>query len=124
MTQTIQLSSKRGRMEVRSFKSELGGFKATLVDNTGGLMNRSHEVVRPTKFEAINEAVKLGVDILSHNSVIGGKPLVVRIDGMKCSKCDSILDDENNLDCVDCGKLFCDNCYDTSRGDGCHCHTN
>lgn len=24
--------------------------------------------------------------------------------------------------CTGCDKVFCDNCYDTTKGDGCHCH--
>lgn len=24
--------------------------------------------------------------------------------------------------CTECGRIFCDNCYDTGKGDGCKCH--
>lgn len=33
--------------------------------------------------------------------------------------------DGNNggIVCTECGKVFCDSCYDTGLGDGCHCHS-
>ncbi len=44
-------------------------------------------------------------------------------DLFKCANCGVISDVENSIDCLECKVLFCDNCYDTGQGDGCHCHT-
>jgi len=39
-----------------------------------------------------------------------------------CTGCGDSCDETEGLECTDCGKWFCDNCYDTGKGDGCHCH--
>lgn len=48
---------------------------------------------------------------------------------MICRKCGEIVDtlsggvDGNGgIRCTECEEIFCDNCYDTGLGDGCHCH--
>jgi hypothetical protein len=38
-----------------------------------------------------------------------------------CYKCGSKLT-EHSINCTACTKTFCDNCYDTGKGDGCQCH--
>lgn len=29
---------------------------------------------------------------------------------------------DSGIQCPECGRIFCDSCYDTGLGDGCHCH--
>lgn len=29
---------------------------------------------------------------------------------------------DGGIICTECGRVFCDSCYDTGKGDGCHCH--
>jgi hypothetical protein len=47
---------------------------------------------------------------------------------MQCKTCNSpvrTLDGgkpEGGIRCPECNNVFCDNCYDTGKGDGCHCH--
>ena len=31
-------------------------------------------------------------------------------------------DEHDGIICTKCELWFCDNCYDTTKGDGCHCH--
>lgn len=37
-----------------------------------------------------------------------------------CSYCKARADE--GIACPGCRRWFCDNCYDTEKGDGCHCH--
>lgn len=41
-----------------------------------------------------------------------------------CAKCGAGCDPEQGegVECPECGKFFCDNCYDTGKGDNCQCH--
>jgi len=39
-----------------------------------------------------------------------------------CAGCGLGCGLEDGIDCPECGRWFCDNCYDTGLGDGCHCH--
>jgi hypothetical protein len=39
-----------------------------------------------------------------------------------CSECGQMVDLESGIDCTECEDRFCDSCYDTGKGDGCHCH--
>lgn len=41
-----------------------------------------------------------------------------------CDKCGAECDAEEaeGLDCPECEGFFCDNCYDSGKGDGCQCH--
>ena len=47
---------------------------------------------------------------------------------MQCESCHArvkTLDGgkaDSGIVCPECGKVFCDNCYDTGLGDGCKCH--
>ena len=44
---------------------------------------------------------------------------------LSCGRTISLSDHLTNnegIDCTICNRFFCDNCYDTSKGDGCHCH--
>lgn len=41
----------------------------------------------------------------------------------KCVKCKTSFEGyEGGIDCTGCNGWFCDDCYDTGKGDGCHCH--
>lgn len=41
-----------------------------------------------------------------------------------CAGCGTMITGgfEGAIDCKECRRWFCDNCYDTSQGAGCHCH--
>lgn len=39
-----------------------------------------------------------------------------------CMNCYKPHDKADGIDCPECKQQFCDNCYDTGKGDGCHCH--
>lgn len=39
-----------------------------------------------------------------------------------CTECGAWTEPEHMIDCTECRQWFCDNCYDTGLGDGCHCH--
>lgn len=47
---------------------------------------------------------------------------------VKCRTCDTTVltlaggVEDSGLECTSCRHIFCDNCYDTGMGDGCHCH--
>lgn len=44
---------------------------------------------------------------------------------IRCKSCNIALNEDaldNGIDCPECGEWFCDNCYDTTKGDGCYCH--
>lgn len=41
---------------------------------------------------------------------------------MVCARCGTETKVSDGIDCTECKKWFCDNCYDCERGDGCHCH--
>lgn len=41
---------------------------------------------------------------------------------MTCSQCGDSLDAESFVECPECLHIFCDDCYDTGKGDGCQCH--
>lgn len=41
---------------------------------------------------------------------------------VKCAACGVVVDKQGSIDCTECIDEFCDNCYDTGKGDGCHCH--
>jgi len=42
---------------------------------------------------------------------------------LPCRSCGNVVDGvDEGIDCFGCGGRFCDNCYDTTKGDGCHCH--
>lgn len=41
----------------------------------------------------------------------------------KCANCgQKVSGYDDAIDCADCQNWFCDNCYDTSLGDGCGSH--
>ncbi len=45
--------------------------------------------------------------------------------GVTCAECVGPIDVstmEDCIECPECGFTYCDNCYDTTKGDGCHCH--
>jgi hypothetical protein len=47
--------------------------------------------------------------------------------GVTCAKCVAPIDVrtmEDCIECPECSMTFCDNCYNTELGDGCHCHAN
>jgi hypothetical protein len=40
-----------------------------------------------------------------------------------CAKCRTKVETgDDGIRCTECVQFFCDNCYDTGGGDGCHCH--
>lgn len=39
-----------------------------------------------------------------------------------CGSCGQMVNLEDGIDCTECEDRFCDSCYDTGKGDGCHCH--
>lgn len=46
----------------------------------------------------------------------------ISLEQMECAACGKMHDRVDGIDCPECKDWFCDNCYDTSKGDGCHCH--
>jgi hypothetical protein len=41
----------------------------------------------------------------------------------ECHRCHRPIEGiEDGIDCTECHHWFCDSCYDTDKGDGCHCH--
>lgn len=45
--------------------------------------------------------------------------------GVTCANCVAPIEVttmEDCIECTECGFTFCDNCYDTGKGDGCKCH--
>lgn len=42
---------------------------------------------------------------------------------LMCQRCGKLTDDPDEINrCLGCDEVFCDNCYDTSLGDGCQSH--
>lgn len=41
---------------------------------------------------------------------------------IRCGQCGDYAEPENTIVCTECNKRICDNCYDTTKGDGCQCH--
>ena len=41
-----------------------------------------------------------------------------------CAGCKRKSLREDGLVCTDCKMWFCDNCYDSTKGEGCKCHNN